>query len=243
MNQYLSKLKDICIFELKKSFEDEGSPACEVAYFSNLAYENDVFLTVKIGGPEARSDVNFCRDLAYPTTIVAPMIETPFALQKFLEMFTSADEGEIFINIESQTATKNLKSILDYDVVHGGRLAGIVIGRTDLTKSFGLTGEYTDSVLIQNEVEEAARLAKDYSLQVGIGGNMNSESIDFIEKLAYEYNVLDFIETRNVKIYLNDIDDIAEGIETALLFELVELKKDELKNESRIKDLEKRIHS
>ena len=77
--------------------------------------------------------------------IVAPMIESEFALEKFIESIISNTNDEIrsktdfFINIESKTAVSNLREILSSP--SSKLLTGIVVGRSDLTKSLGFVNK------------------------------------------------------------------------------------------------------
>jgi hypothetical protein len=58
-----------------------------------------------------------------------------------------------------------------------------------------------------------------------MGGNISINSHDFVTKL-YNENLLDYIETRNVKIKLNDyvIDNFVKCVKSAILFEIEFLK-------------------
>ena len=97
---------------------------------------------MKIGGCEAISDINNCLVLNVDG-MVAPMVESPFALEKFI---TSLDDNltpqlrqkiKCYVNIESKTAYDNITDIISSDYCR--YLNGIVLGRSDLCKSFGLT--------------------------------------------------------------------------------------------------------
>ena len=111
MTQYYDKLielKNQGVVGIKQSFEDEGVLDLDLWKISKICKELDLKLSVKIGGCEAISDINRCIDLNVDG-IVAPMIESKFALQKFSESINGFEyKGDKFINIESIQAYKNL---------------------------------------------------------------------------------------------------------------------------------------
>ena len=68
---------------IKSSFEDEGVQFNELIRLKQLCTLSNIVFNVKIGGCEAISDINNCM-LLDADGIVAPMIESPFALEKFI---------------------------------------------------------------------------------------------------------------------------------------------------------------
>ena len=69
---------------IKVSFEDEGALYNEIITMRSLTANVGLGLSVKIGGCEAKRDIIDCIDLNCDT-IVAPMVESKFALNKFLQ--------------------------------------------------------------------------------------------------------------------------------------------------------------
>ena len=113
MVKLLDELKDNGVIGIKQSFEDEGVLDSDLWKISKVCRELDLKLSVKIGGCEAISDINRCIDLNVDG-IVAPMVESRFALQKFSESINKLPyDGNKFINIESQQAYNNLNDILE----------------------------------------------------------------------------------------------------------------------------------
>ena len=178
---------------------------------------------MKIGGCEAISDINNCL-LLDVNGIVAPMVESEFALQKFVEaVITNVDvdtreKMNFYINVESKTAYENLDKILSSP--SSKLLTGVVVGRSDLTKSFGYGKQDVTSNEMCNIVTDILKQCKDYGFKTLMGGNIGSSSIEFIKKL-YNKNLLNNIETRNVIIDLNkaDINDLDNLIKNSLFFE------------------------
>ncbi len=88
-------------------------------------------LTIKIGGCEAVKDMLDAVSLG-AQRIVAPMIETPYALYKFIKAARTVykhmlDHVDLLINIETVTAYENIDKFLELpDIKY---LKGFVIGR------------------------------------------------------------------------------------------------------------------
>ena len=208
---------------IKQSFEDEGVFFDDVVKIKRLCDSLDAYVSVKIGGCEAISDINNCL-LLNVNGIVAPMVESEFALQKFVEAVITnininmREKMNFYINVESKTAYENLDKILSSP--SSKLLTGVVVGRSDLTKSFGYGKQDVVSNKMCEIVTDILKQCKDYGFKTLMGGNIGSSSIGFIKGL-YEKNLLNNIETRNViidldKVKINELDDL---IKNALIFE------------------------
>ena len=85
--ELLKELKELKskynVVGIKSSFEDEGVQFNELIRLKQLCNLSNIVLNIKIGGCEAISDINNCL-LIDSDGIVAPMIESPFALEKFI---------------------------------------------------------------------------------------------------------------------------------------------------------------
>ena len=77
----LKKLSNKGVVGVKQSFEDEGVLFDDVVKIKRMCDSSNIFLSIKIGGCEAISDINNCL-LLDTDKIVAPMVESEFALQK-----------------------------------------------------------------------------------------------------------------------------------------------------------------
>ena len=223
LNTLQSLKSDYNVVGIKSSFEDEGVKFEELIKLRQLCLSTGIFLNMKIGGCEAISDINNCM-LLDANGMVAPMIESPFALEKFITSINNNVPPQLrktisfFINIESKTAYENIRDILNSDSCR--YLSGIVVGRSDLTKSFGLTKENVNDDEIYNIVEEIFTEAKSYKLMTIMGGNISVNSKDFVKKL-YNKKLLDKIETRNIIFELNknNVENLEEAVKKALSFE------------------------
>lgn len=226
-------------YEIKISLEDEGLTFNQATKISCLSHQQQIPLNVKIGGAEAISDMRFAKNLDCKGC-VAPMIESSYALHKFISsVYKNAfDFQKLFINIESKQAYYNIKEILNSsDINH---LYGIVLGRTDFIQSFGYTKNKVDSDECFDMAIEIFTLAKKKGLKNIIGGNLNINSFNFIKKL-YDKNLLDYIETRNVKVKLSNefLNNFKENLSNMLEFEsewltykydnLIQISKDDKK--------------
>jgi|TARA_R110001592_G_scaffold114664_2_gene314694 4-hydroxy-2-oxoheptanedioate aldolase len=221
MKNLVTKLKllhkNYNVIGIKQSTEDEGAKYNDILTMRRITELCDLKLSIKIGGCEAKNDINFCRSIN-AEGIVAPMVESKFALQKFIESIIHLQHNKFYINIESKTAYENLDNILSSP--SSKLLSGIVIGRSDLTKSYGFGKDYVDSSQIQDVVYNILTKCKEYNITTLMGGNVSPKSENFIKKL-YNQDLLDYIETRNIIIKLNknNIKCLSPLIKSVLLFE------------------------
>jgi len=211
--------------ELKISFEDEGLTLDQIITISSLAHKNNINVNVKVGGCEALTDIRIANYIG-STGCVAPMIESSFALHKFISTIfkNNFHFDNLFINIESRQAYENIESIIhSKDAEH---LTGIVLGRSDFVSSYNLIKKDTDSEAIFDKAVTIFSLAKSKGLKTLMGGNLNTNSLNFIKRL-YERNLLDYVETRNVKVKLSEnfIENYQESLNKMIRFEVEWLKR------------------
>ena len=203
---------------IKQSFEDEGAILSDVVTMRRVTSYCDLSMFVKIGGCEAVTDINNCVSIGI-NSIIAPMVETPFALRKFHDSIKNIDYANFFFVCESETAFKNLENMLSSEWAK--KLSGVIVGRSDLTKSFGLEKESVDSDFINEKVETVLSIAKKHGYKTTMGGNISTKSVGFVKKM-YENNLLDKVETRNVVIALDNeiVSNLDDSISAALKYEI-----------------------
>lgn len=229
MMDMLKELKEkhyVC--GVKAEFEAEGTRIEEAMRLKEIVSGAGLELTIKIGGCEALKDMYDARSIGV-SAIVAPMIESAFALRKFLQaswiVFPKDERGEIkfMINIETDTAYNNLASIIGSE--HIKDLDGVVIGRGDLSESYGHDRDYINSEEIFGYSVKILEEAKKKDLLCGIGGGVSADSLPFLRKL--KRGQLDFFETRKVQFKCPEAyetQNASEGILKAVGFELMWLK-------------------
>jgi len=181
---------DYTIFSsLKGEFEAEGLTRVDVAAEALFAARRGLNYLVKISGAEARSDILYLAELGV-TSIVCPMIESRFAMSKYMDMVPPATFNELGVTIETITAVGNIDDILRA----GTLLTEVTIGRTDLTASYG--GDNVESERTINMVKTVARSAKEKGLEVTMGGSISKATCQTLQNDAELLSLLDFIETR-----------------------------------------------
>ena len=220
-------LKDLkenyCVIGLKAEFETEGAQIEEAFKLKGLADDNDLDFVIKVGGCGAIKDMFDAKAIGV-SAIVAPMIETTYALQKFITsvntVFTEQEDAhtKLYINIETKCGFDLLKEILASQ--YASKIAGIVFGRTDMALSLGMNLDDIDNRILCDYANNIASLSEQYNKELIIGGGISLSSLPFLQKI----NNLSFkkFETRKVifdaKEFLRSKYK-SEGIIKALEFE------------------------
>lgn len=204
---------------VKASLEAEGVRLAELLRLKEIAMKADVDLVVKIGGCEALTDIRLAHTIGV-NGVMAPMIESKFALEKFLAMSAAEytqDELEdikLSINIETVDGYEKIEKILAAENIQ--YLGGIVIGRTDLAAALKISD--LDSPEILDIVRTIFTKAKQHSIYCLVGGGINYKTIPFLKQLG---SLADGFETRKVVFgRFSRIEHVAkEAIHLALEFE------------------------
>ena len=224
MLDILKRLKEgYGVLAIKAEFEAEGSRTDELVMLNEVVFRADMDLFIKIGGCEAIRDMDQCRMLG-ASGIVAPMIETPFAMKKVVDAGRKVysdrvEDIEWIINTETVTCHQNLDQIL---TAGKGFLNTIVIGRVDYAASMGLGREEINSDTILKRSMSLAEKAKEYGCCVGIGGGISIDAIPFLQEM---YDYIDKFETRKVVFTASKDEKILQdGIMCAMEFETLYLR-------------------
>lgn len=184
---------------VKAEFEAEGTRMEEAMRLKEVSLKAGLGLNLKIGGCEALKDMFDAISLGVER-IIAPMVETPYALYKYLNAVKIAfgnNQGhdvEFLINLETITAFKNFDEMLT--VPNISTLSGIVIGRVDLSGSMGLTREDINGQQVLDVALQMAAKAKEAGLKVVIGGGVSVHSLPFFH--TFPEGHIDRFETRKV---------------------------------------------
>ena len=223
MLEILKELRDECgCVAVKAEFEAEGSRTDEMIMLTEVLNRADMPLTVKIGGCEAVRDLDQCKLLG-ARGVMAPMIETPFALSKFkgaAEKVYGAQMNEVnwVINAETKTCHENYDEILE---VGKGFINMVGIGRVDYSGSLGLTRADINSDLMLEKSIDMADRAHAAGIMVAFGGGISFDAIPFIQAMKGH---ADRFETRKVHFELTDDEkQLKRGILLAMKFETLYL--------------------
>jgi hypothetical protein len=229
-NKMLKVLKDLKenhhVIGVKAEFEAEGSRLEEALRLKEVVTKAGLELTIKIGGCEAIKDMYDARAIGV-TNLVAPMIESPYALKKFLvsakNTFPEDERNHLsfLINIETIDGYRNFDRMLEIE--EAKELNGIVLGRVDMTGSLGLSREDINVEQIFEITKIAFVKAKKKGLKCIVGGGIAKEALPFLRKLE---GLLDRYETRKVIFKCPEAlnDNAEKGILKAVGFELMWLK-------------------
>jgi hypothetical protein len=216
MVDVLSRCKEHGAVSVKAEFEAEGTRMDELLRLVDVARAAGLKLTVKIGGCEAIRDLLEAKQVGVDY-IVAPMVETPYALSKFIGAIKIAfqdDEREntdFLFNLETITAFNNLDEMVKVAV--DGKIEGIVFGRVDFSGSLGVGRAGIESDEVTNTVIATATAAKKAGLDLVVGGAVSSDALPQLKRINAEY--LTRFETRKVVFAANSL--VGEKIDQALL--------------------------
>ena len=214
---------------VKAEFEAEGTRLEEALRLKEVITKAGLDLTMKIGGCEALKDMYDSRSIGV-TRIVGPMIESAYALKKFLACANLAfpeeerKDVDFLINVETITTVRNFDQMLALPNI--AELKGIVVGRVDMTGSMGLSRNDINSDTILKICDEVLVKAKDFNgMECVIGGGVSAESLPFFDTLTQ--GKLDKFETRKVLFDAKNAtlsNGGEKGILKAVGFELMWLK-------------------
>lgn len=224
MLEILKYLKEVHnVIAIKAEFEAEGSRTDELVMLNEIIFRADMKLYIKIGGCEAVRDLDQCKLLG-ASGIMAPMIESPFAMHKFVNAAKKVygdnwKDVEWIINAETKTCHENLDAIFaegkDF-------LSTVSIGRVDLSASLGLTRAEINGDQMFSVTQDIAKRAKDAGYMVNFGGGISFDAIPFIKSM---YPINDRFETRKVVFHGSDDEaKLKDGILKAMEFETLYLK-------------------
>ena len=213
---------------VKAEFEAEGTRMDEMHRLVDLTRRAGLNLGIKIGGCEAVSDLYTCRQLG-ADYIIAPMVETPYAVHKYIGAKNKAylpeerPDTRFLFNLETKTGYANREELGNAAVVKDGA-DGIVFGRVDFSESMGLGRDGIGTEQVTNCVLETAKICKARQLDLVVGGGVAVDTIDALKTIHSVY--LSRFETRKV-IFTADAltnTDVIKGMTHAVHFELLWLR-------------------
>jgi len=235
------------VVAVKAEFEAEGTRTDELLRLKEIATIAGVGLALKVGGCEAIRDLFEARQFG-SSFVIAPMIETAYALKKFegaiRTVFSDGDYGEtkFLFNIETFTGRSNLPEMVELLSKGDGSISGIVFGRVDFTGSLGWDRDAVNSPKVMDRVREASNLTSDAGLEFVVGGGVSADSIDVLREVRTIR--LSRFETRKVVFDGASIEmpAISAGLMDAVRFELLWLKNKRHYYAQIVNEDERRIH-
>lgn len=250
MFEILKSLKEnYGVIGVKAEFEAEGTRIDELMRLIELVRKLNLKLGIKIGGCEAMKDLMECKQFG-TEYIIAPMVETDYALKKFIEaknkIFENEerDQTEFLINIETKTTTDNIAKLIKINNSYKGneRIDGWVFGRVDYTLSCGLSrDDINNSEIVTKAVQDISKNALENKMNLVVGGAVSIDAINILEKIRSIK--LNRFETRKI-IFSEEaleINDLSKGMLEAVNFELLWLKNKKNYYGSIFKEDDKRI--
>lgn len=213
---------DYGVVSVKAEFEAEGTRPDEFLRLLHLAHCADLKVTLKIGGCEAVSDL-LSSKLYGVNYIIAPMVETPYALSKFVEAKTKThganeERVQFLFNLETQTTLDSLDAMIAAAV---GNVDGVVFGRVDFTLSRGMPRGAINEPTITEAVLRTAHACAANKLDLVVGGSVSADAVSALRTIRSVH--LTRFETRKVIFDASalDTDLIFDGIQNAVDFELL----------------------
>lgn len=219
---------DFGAVSVKAEFEAEGTRTDELLRLIDLARRANLKVGLKIGGCEAIRDLLESKQFGVEY-IIAPMVETPYALKKFIEAKNKAyteeqrEDTAFLFNIETITGFNNLSALMEAANVPSG-VQGAVFGRVDFSGSNGMQRSMIDRTEVTDYVVKTAEACKAADLELVVGGAVAISSLPELKRIYATH--LSRFETRKVIFSGSALENsrMAKGLELTVYFELLWLQ-------------------
>lgn len=215
------------VVEVKAEFEAEATRINELMRLKDVAGKAGLGIVLKVGGAEAITDMFEAQHIGV-TGLIAPMIESAYALKKYLEAvekYFNPDLRETIhfgVNIETYQAYKNFDEMLSLPNIHV--IDTVTLGRVDMCGSLNLSRMDINCDQVLEIATDVFTKARKKGLRTTMGGGIAKESVPFIKKLTGK-KLLDRYETRKIVFpTAKSLANIKEGIIDANVFELLWLE-------------------
>lgn len=212
------------LVSVKAEFEAEGTRVDELLRLLDVIRCAETSLTLKIGGCEALKDLFEARQFG-ASFIVAPMIESPYALSKYSQIVNRVyredeqKETSFLFNLETVTAFEKWAEIRAV-ALDLGNIDGVVFGRSDFSGSLGIKGHVNERQVVDAAVSVASSLS-DTDLEFVVGGAVSISSVPELREIASEK--LSRFETRKIVFPASSLQDelLEESLLDAVHFEIL----------------------
>lgn len=202
---------------VKAEFEAEGTRTDELLRLIEIARKAEMKVGLKIGGCEAIRDLMESKQIGVEY-VIAPMVETPYALSKYIEAKNKIyskeehDDTDFLFNVETITAFKHIQELALSASAQGG-VDGIVFGRVDFSGSLGWGRDAINTDRITEYCINVGTICKEKSLDFVVGGAVSMDALPMLKQI--ESNYLTRYETRKLIFSANSLSKY--NMEAALL--------------------------
>lgn len=212
---------------VRAEFEAEGTRFDELLRLIEIGYKAGLNLVIKISGCESLTGLYKARQLG-ASAIVAPMIESTYALKKYaqscIKVFPKSEfyDTKFYFNIETAQAYASHQALITDSKALG--LNGIVFGRVDFAASLGLPRQDIETSKVTQKVLEVAQTCKTHNQELILGGAISTDSIAALREIAEVY--LSHFETRKIVFNKSQLNhsNLRKALLIAAQFELLWLK-------------------